>query len=101
MKLSLLQEHLLPPLNFVAKNVSFKAQLPITQHVLLLGEKGQLCLTTTTMETMTVATVAAKTEKEGGICVPSKLLTELIVSLPPGKIELEEKEQQLSITSGG
>ena len=101
MKLSLLQEHLLPPLTFVAKNVSFKSQLPITQHVLLSGEKGQLCLTTTTMETMTVATVAAKTEKEGGICVPSKLLTELIVSLPPGKIDLEEKEQQLLITSGG
>jgi len=101
MKTSLLQEHLLPPLLFVGKNVSFKTQLPITQHVLLRTEKGQLRLATTNIETTIVAAVAAKTEKEGGVCVPSKLFIDLVSSLPSGKIELEAKEQCLSVISGG
>jgi DNA polymerase-3 subunit beta len=101
MKLSILQEHLLSPLQFVSKNVSFKTQLPVAQHILLVGEKNQLRLATTNMETTTVATVSVKTEKEGGICVPSKLFMDLISSLPPGKIELEAKEQLLLVISGG
>lgn len=101
MKASILQEHLLPPLTFVGKNVSFKTQLPITQHVLLTVEKGRLRLATTNIETTTAAAVSAKTEKEGGLCVPSKLFMELVSSLPPGKIDLEVKEQQLSVVSSG
>ena len=101
MKASLLQENLLPALIFVGKNVSFKAQIPITQHILLVVEKGFLRLATTNIETTTTTTVAVKTDKDGGICVPSKLFIELISSLPPGKVDLEEKEQLLTVTSRG
>jgi DNA polymerase-3 subunit beta len=81
--------------------VSFKTQIPITQHVLLVAEKGILRLATTNIETTTATTVAVKQDKEGGICVPSKLFMELVSSLPPGKIDLEAKEQILSVTSKG
>jgi len=101
MKASLLQENLLPPLLFVGKNVSFKTQIPITQHILLVVDKGFLRLATTSIDTTTATTVAVKADKEGGICVPSKLFIELISSLPPGKVELEAKEQMLSVTSKG
>ena len=101
MKISLLQEHLTPALSFVGKNVSFKTQLPITQHILLVAQKGQLKLATTNVETTTVTMIAAKVEKEGALCVPSKLFIELIGSLQPGKIDLEGKEQKLSVIGGG
>ena len=101
MKASLLQENLLPSLLFVGKNVSFKTQIPITQHILLIVEKGFLRLATTSIETTTATAVPVKEEKEGGICVPSKLLIEFISSIPTGKIDLEVKEQLLTITSKG
>jgi DNA polymerase-3 subunit beta len=101
MKVSLLQEHLMPQLVFVGKNISFKTQLPITQHVLLMAEKGRLRLATTNIETTTATEVAVKSEKDGGICVPSKLFIEFVSSLPQGKIDLEAKEQVLSVTSRG
>jgi len=101
MNISILQENLLRPLAFVGKNVSFKTQIPITQHVLLVAEKGVLRLATTNIETTTATTVAVKSDKEGGICVPSKLFIELIASLSPGKINLEAKEQLLFVTSKG
>jgi len=101
MKASLLQENLLPSLLFVGKNVSFKTQIPVTQHVLLVVDKGSLRLATTNIETTTVASIAVKSDKDGGICVPSKLFIDFVTSLPPGKIELEAKEQLLSITSKG
>jgi len=101
MKASLLQEHLLPSLLFVGKNVSFKTQLPITQHVLLMTEKGRLRLATTNIETTTATTIAVKSDKDGGICVPSKLFIDLVSSLPPGKTDLEVKEQTLFVANAG
>ena len=101
MKVSLLQENLLPALSFVGKNVSFKTQIPITQNVLLLVEKGFLRLATTCIETTTATTVAVKTDEDGGICVPAKLFMEFVSSLPSGKVDLVVKEQMLTIVSKG
>jgi len=101
MKTSILQENLIHPLLFVGKNISPKAQLPATQYILLTTEKGTLNLSSTNTETTTVVRIAAKSEKNGGICVPSKLFIDLITSLPTGKIEMEARGQVLFVESEG
>lgn len=101
MKASLLQEHLITPLTFVGKNAAYKTQIPITQYVLVLAEKGQLRFVTTTGDTTIASTIPAKVEKEGGVCVLSKMLLEFVVSLQQGKVVLEVKDDALSVVCGG
>jgi len=101
MKISLLQEKLIKPLSFVGKNISPKSQLPITQHIYLFAKEGQLTLATTNLETTIYTKVAVKVEKEGGICVPFKLFSEYIQSLPQDKITLTVEKQNLIVQCNG
>jgi DNA polymerase III subunit beta len=99
MKLQILQENLIKALNRTGKIISNKTQLPILQNVLLTTENGFLRLTTTNMEISMSTTVGAKIEKEGKACVSSKMLIELVSSLPQETVFLEEKDGQLIITT--
>lgn len=78
-----------------------KPQLPIIQNVLLNTESGRLKITATNLETTETVLVGAKIIEEGGICVPSKLLSEYASSLPQGTVELSVKEGSLHIQCSG
>lgn len=53
------------------------------------------------LETTEMIVVGAKTEREGGVCVPAKLFSELVSSLPQDTVALEEKEGALLVACGG
>jgi DNA polymerase III subunit beta len=99
MKVHILQENLIKALTRTGRIISSKTQLPVLQNVLLSTEEGSLRLTTTNMEMVISTLVGAKVEMEGSVCVSSKLLTELVLSLPQGTVVLEENEGQLSVST--
>lgn len=101
MNIAILQENLLKALTRTGRIVSQKTQLPIMQNVLLAAEESRLRIVATNMETTEVVWAGAKVEKEGGICVSSRLLTDLVMSLPQDTIHLVAKEGSLHIRCSG
>lgn len=101
MNISILQENLLKALARAGRIVSPKAQLPIMQNVLLTTEDARLKIVATNMETTEAVWVGAKIESEGGICVSSRLLTDLVMSLPQDAIQMVAKEGSLHVRCHG
>ena len=101
MNVSILQENLLRVLTRTGRIVSPKAQLPIMQNILLLAEGSRFSVTATSLEITEVAAAPAKVEKDGGICVSSRLLTDLVVSLPQETVQMVAKEGSLHVRSRG
>lgn len=101
MKVTVLQENLLPRLSAVARVASAKSALPVLENVLLTAEKGVLQLAATDLETGVKTVVGAKVEKEGTTTVPARILVSLIGNLPPGKLVLEVEKDVLTVTAEG
>jgi len=101
MNVSVLQENLLKALSRTGRIVPVKPQLPVTANVLLATEDGRLRITATNLETTETVWVGARVEKEGGICVSSRLFLELVSSLPQAAIELSVKEGSLNVKTQG
>lgn len=97
MKLSVLQENLAQGLNTASRLVAPKAQLPVLGNILLATDRGRLKLSATNLETGINLWLGAKIDQEGSISIPAKIFTEYIVSLRPGKINLEVKENTLTV----
>lgn len=97
---TLLQENLLKALTRTGRIVSARPQLPITQNVRLVAKGGGLEVTTTNLETTEQIWVGGKVEKEGEICVPSRLATEYVSSLPAESVKLVVKEASLVVSCG-
>ncbi len=99
MKLSCIQENLNKGLSIIDKIISPRANLPVLNNVLLKTKKGQLELSATNLEIGINKLIGAKIEKEGAITIPAKIFSEYINSLPNKKINLEVKDDNLSISS--
>lgn len=100
MKFDCLSENLAQGLSIVSKAVSAKGSLPVLSHVLLKTDEGRVLLGATDLEMGIVTWVGAKVEREGGVTVPARLLSELVSGLPPGKIEVSvDKGQTLRLTA--
>ncbi|MDP1722385.1 MAG: DNA polymerase III subunit beta [Candidatus Gottesmanbacteria bacterium] len=101
MKVSVLQENLTQAVTRTSRVISTKPPLPILSTILLLATKDGLLLTASTLETTESVSVGAKIDREGGLCVPAKVFSELVSSLPQDTVFLEEKEGSLRISCGG
>ncbi len=99
MKLSILQENLAKGLSVVNRFIINKSQLPILNNILIKTDQGQLKLSATNLEIGINLWLGSKIEKEGEICVPAKVLTEYINSLPAEKINLAVNKNTLNINS--
>ena len=91
MKVSCLQENLSRGLGIVGRAVANRATLPITQNVMLSTDQSMLKLSATNLEIAMTTWVGGRADEEGAITVPSRLLSELVSSLPREEIELELK----------
>lgn len=100
MKTFVLQENFNKGLNLISRVISSKPPLPILSNVLLSTEEGKLKLTATNLEIGINFWLPAKKIKSGKFTIPAKDLTEFVSSLPPGKINLEQKQERLTLVSG-
>ena len=97
MKLSCLQENLSPALGVVGRAAASRTTLPITQNVKLSTDQGRLKLAATNLEIAISLRMGAQIEEEGEITVPSRLLTDLVNSLPPERIDLETSADPMAL----
>ena len=85
-------------LNIISKAVASKPTLPILANVLLQYSGGKATLTGYDLEMGVKHTFLAKTEGEGSLALPAKLLQEMVSQLSEGKITLDiESETSLTV----
>ncbi|HUV72421.1 MAG TPA: DNA polymerase III subunit beta [Clostridia bacterium] len=101
MKIQVLQENLNKGLNIASRSISTKAQLPILANVLLQTDNNRLRLSATNLETGITLWTGAKIEKEGEITIPAKIFSEVVSSLPAGKVDLEITGNSLNLSCEG
>jgi DNA polymerase-3 subunit beta len=89
MQLNCLQENLSHGLGVVQRAVATRTTLPITQHVLLTTDGGQLKLSATNLEIAISTWVGAEVVEAGSITVPARLLTDFVNSLDKQTIEIK------------
>jgi DNA polymerase-3 subunit beta len=96
------QENLARGLQVVSRAVSAKSTLAVLNNVLLRTEDGGLKLTASNLEIGLSYWVPGKIEAEGAVTVPARLLTDIVVGLPPmDSVSLELQAQDtLHITAG-
>lgn len=98
MKITLLSENLKKGLNLVSRVVSSRPSLPILSGVLLKADSSGLSLVSTDLEMSFWLKIAAKVEGEGEFVLPAGLFRDLVVSLPPGNVVIEKKEEKVMVS---
>ncbi|HIP97408.1 MAG TPA: DNA polymerase III subunit beta [Anaerolineae bacterium] len=89
MRVSCLQENLAKGLSIVSRAVATRSTLPVLSNVLLSTDQGLLKLAATDLELAISCWIGAKVEEDGATTVPARLLTDLVNSLPPERIDME------------
>ncbi len=97
MKSIILQEKLKEGLNIVEKIPSKSLTLPILNNILITIEKNFLKLSATDLEVGIEWWILTKTEGEGMVIIPSRLISNFINLLPNKKVNLEIKNDNLII----
>ena len=102
MRVSCLQENLARGLSTVGRAVATRSTLPVLSNVLLAVDDARLKLSATNLELGINCWIGAKVEQDGAITVPARLLTDLVNSLPPERIdmELQARTQTLIVRCG-
>lgn len=100
MKLSVLQQDLLPALQSASRCVGIRSSLPVLDNILLSLEDQKLKIAATNLEIGLIKFTPVTATTQGEITVPAKVLMELISGLGPSKIELESQGEILTIQAG-
>ncbi len=98
MKLIIIYEKLKEGVKVVERLAQKSLSLPILQNIYLKIEKNFLCFSTTNLEVGIKYWSLIKTEKDGQVVVPAKILSQLIDFLPQKPINLEGKDNNLLIS---
>lgn len=99
MKLQILQENLNKAINIASRFTTSRAQLPILGNILLKADKSKLTVSSTNLEMSISVKLGAKVEEVGEICVPSKIISDLVGNLQKETLSLESKKEQLVVSS--
>lgn len=99
MKVTILQQDLIGPLQAVSRSVGVRATLPVLANILIGTEDHKLKLAATNLEIGVIKKINANIDTAGEITVPAKTFLEIISSLPAQEIELDVNGEQLQITS--
>ncbi len=100
MKFEVIQESIKRALAVVMPAVTGKSTLPVLSHVQLTAdESGVLWLAATNLEVGIKVRTGARVEQAGAVCLPAKLLNDLIGGLPnvPIAFSLDDKSQVVTI----
>lgn len=97
MKLSINQSELANALNVASKGASSRSTLPILSGILLKARGDSLTLEATNLDLSIRCSVAALVEEEGESVIPSKLLLDVIKSLPNSAVQIKMTDDTASI----
>ncbi|MBC7237021.1 MAG: DNA polymerase III subunit beta [Chloroflexi bacterium] len=102
MKVSCLQENLSKGISIVGRAVATRSTLPVLSNILLSTDESRLKLSATNLEIGINCWIGAQVEQEGATTVPARLLTDLVNSLPPERIDMEliTRTQTLNLKAG-
>lgn len=89
MKLSCLQENLKNALNIVDRSTSQNSTLPILSNILLLTENNLLKISATNLEIGVTVFIPSKIEKNGEVCIHSKLINGFIDNIDNGRVDID------------
>ena len=98
--MSLLQENLKEAVGLVSRWVAKRPEMAVLSMVLIKAEKGGLIIEATDLQMGIRVEVGGRVEQEGGICVPSRILVEVLNNLSPGRVGLETKGRELKLETG-
>ncbi len=98
MKITILKDKLKEGVNIVEKIATKSTSLPVLNNILISAEKNFLNLSATDLEVGVRWWALVKTEKEGIIAIPSKILSSFINFLPNKSVSLELKNLDLKIS---
>lgn len=88
MRVSCLQENLARGLAIVGRAVASRSTLPVLGNIYLGTDDGRLKLAATNLEIGITCWIGAQVEEEGQTTVPARVITELVNSSPPERIDL-------------
>ena len=96
------RDELLHALGVVSRGVSTRSSVQILAGILLEASEGKLRLAATDMEVSLRTEIDAKTDADGSVVVPGRLLLELARLLPETEVSIEHKleEAVCEITCG-
>ncbi len=100
MRIKILQQDLVGPLQSVSRSAGIKAALPVLSNILFEAENTSLKLSATNLEVGVIREIPAEVIEGGAITIPSKTLNEVISSLSGNQIELYTEGELLKIKSG-
>lgn len=98
MKFSINQTELASALNIVSKGASSRSTLPILSGILLKAYDENLTLESTNLDLSIRCTVPAFIEEEGETVVPSKLLVDIVKSLPDSAVHMDSDIEAVKLT---
>ncbi len=102
MRYEVIQESIKRALSVVMPAVAARSTLPVLSHIQLTAdESGVLWLAATNLDTGIRIRTSARVEQPGAVCLPAKLLNDLIGGLPnvPISFELNDKSQVVTINA--
>ena len=100
MKISCTKEKLSKALALVVGVAGKNVNLPILGNILIKADNQKTEIVATNLELAMVATLPAKIEESGSFTVPARTLADFINLLSDEKIDLELKENELSVVCG-
>lgn len=100
MKIIILKEKLKEGIKTVEKISQKSSTLPVLQNTFLEAKKNILKLTTTNLESSISWSGLAKITGEGGVCIPTRFLSNLLGFLPNKPLLLDIKKFILNLESG-
>lgn len=101
MKTTLLKDKLTKALQKATRTISPKSQLPVLQNILLECKKEEITIVASSMESTSIISVSGKTQEEGALCVPAKVLFELVNTLADEQVVLSSDGDTLVVENGG
>lgn len=101
MKTTLLKDKLTKALQKAARTISPKSQLPVLQNILLECKKEEITIVASSMENTSIISVSGKTQEEGAMCIPAKVLFELVNTLTEEQVVLSSDGDTLVVECGG
>ncbi len=100
MKFSCTRDNLANALSLVSGIVSKNSNLPILNNVLIKVDSQKVEIVSTNLDLATTVTIRAKTDEPGSFTVPARTLNDFIGLLSGDKVDLELKNDELTVFCG-